>query len=285
MTQRQAELLLMTIIAARSTSYAFSKLSLTALAPWNLLSIRFALASLCLYLLFRRRIQHRNRQVLKSSLILGSVLFACMSLEAVSLQTIDSSMASFLESTAVLLVLCIEPFILKQHPPRSTFVAAACIICGIFLLTTNGTPHAFSSGAVICLAASFCYAAWILLTSRYVRQSDPILIGILQMGVISLLSTAASIPFETYILPNQLSTWLDILALVFLCSVFGFTFQPLAQKYTSADKAGLFAALNPLIAACIGWICLDETLTITQGIGGALILTSIVWVQRKTITP
>ena len=107
MTQRQAELLLMTIIAARSTSYAFSKLSLTALAPWNLLSIRFALS----YLLFRRRIQHISRQVLKSSLILGSVLFACMSLEAISLQTIDSSMASFLESTAVLWVLCIEPFI------------------------------------------------------------------------------------------------------------------------------------------------------------------------------
>ena len=148
MTQRQAEFLLMTIIAARSTSYAFSKLSLTALAPWNLLSIRFILAFLCLCLLFHRRLIYIDRQTLQSSLILGSVLFACMSLETISLQTINSSTAAFLENTAVLWVLCIEPFILKRRPPLSTFAAAACIICGIFLLTTNGTLHTFSSGAV-----------------------------------------------------------------------------------------------------------------------------------------
>ena len=102
------------------------------------------------------------------------------------------------------------------------------------------------------------------------------------MGVIALFSTAASVLVESYTLPNCLPTWLDILALVFICSVFGFTFQPLAQKYTSTDKAGLFAALNPLIAACIGWLFLNETFTSIQGIGGALILISIIWVQIKT---
>lgn len=281
MTRRQAEILLITVIAARSTSYAFSKLSLTALEPWNLLSIRFSLAFLLLCFLFRHRLKNICREVLQSGCILGIVLFSCMSLETISLKTIPSSTAAFLENTAVLWVLCTEPFILKKWPPLSTFAAAICIVCGIFLLTTDGNVHTFSIGAALCLAASFCYAVWILLTSRYVRHSDPLLIGILQIGVIALCSTAASICAEPFIIPNQPSIWLNIAALVCICSVFGFTFQPVAQKYTSADKAGLFAALNPLIAACIGWMLLGEALSFTQAIGGALILASLVWIQAR----
>lgn len=64
-----------------------------------------------------------------------------------------------------------------------------------------------------------------------------------------------------------------------LGSVFGFTFQPVAQKYTSAEKAGLFTALNPLIAAVLGAVFLDEMLTSVQFLGAVFIISGIVLVQ------
>ncbi len=54
MKQRNAELLLAGVIVARATSLLFSKLSMRALDPFNLLGLRFTIAFGLLMLLFGR---------------------------------------------------------------------------------------------------------------------------------------------------------------------------------------------------------------------------------------
>ena len=49
----------------------------------------------------------------------------------------------------------------------------------------------------------------------------------------------------------------------------------MAQRYTSAETAGLFCALNPLVAAILGAAVLHEQLGVTGFAGIALILLSI----------
>lgn len=279
MTEKQADLLLLAGIAARSSSYLFAKIGLATLEPWNLLGIRFALAFGILCLIFYKRLGAMTKETWIASGVLGFVLFACMTCETVSLQTIDSSMAAFLENTAVLWVLCLEALVFRRLPDKLVLAAAITIICGIFLLTMHGTVPSFSLGAAICLTGSVFYAVWILLTSKFARALDPVLIGIFQMGYISVFSLSGSLLHGTLSLPTQPIEWEVILALVLICSVFGFTLQPIAQKYTSAEKAGLFTAMNPLIAAFLGWSILSEALGTAQLIGGALIIGSIIAVQ------
>lgn len=279
MTEKQADLLLLAGIAARSSSYLFAKIGLATLEPWNLLGIRFALTFGILCLIFYKRLGAMTKETWIASGVLGFVLFACMTCETVSLQTIDSSMAAFLENTAVLWVLCLEALVFRRLPDKLVLAAAMTIICGIFLLTMHGTVPSFSLGAAICLTGSVFYAVWILLTSKFARALDPVLIGIFQMGYISVFSLGGSLLHGTLSLPTQPIEWEVILALVLICSVFGFTLQPIAQKYTSAEKAGLFTAMNPLIAAFLGWSILSEALGTAQLIGGALIIGSIIAVQ------
>lgn len=281
MTEKQADILLLLGIAARSSSYVFAKIGLATLEPWNLLGIRFTLAFGILCLLFYKRLSSMTKETWIASGLLGFVLFACMTCETISLQTIDSSMAAFLENTAVLWVLCLEALLFRRLPDKVVILAAITIICGIFLLTMHGTVPSFSIGAAICLTGSVFYAVWILLTSKFARKLDPVLIGIFQMGFIGLFSLSGSLFHGTLALPTQPIEWEVILALVLICSVFGFTLQPIAQKYTSAEKAGLFTAMNPLIAAFLGWSILAETLGIAQLIGGALIIGSIIAVQLR----
>lgn len=99
------------------------------------------------------------------------------------------------------------------------------------------------------------------------------------MGFLAIYSTIGMVLFENPVLPADRTTWSAILTLVFICSVFGFTFQPVAQKYTSAEKAGLFTALNPLIATVLGVIFLNETFTPIQLAGAIYILLGIIIVQ------
>lgn len=279
MTEKQADILLLLGIAARSCSYLFSKIGLATLDPFNLLGIRFTLAFLILCLLFCRRIIHVTRETIIAGALLGFVLFACMACETISLQTIDSSMAALLENTAVLWVLVLEALLLRHIPSKTVMLASLAIVCGIFLLTMQGTVPSFSLGAAICLGGSIFYAIWILLTSKYARQLDPVLIGIFQMGFIGLFSIVSALLNGTLAMPTASIEWQVIVGLVFICSVFGFTLQPIAQKYTSAEKAGLFTALNPLIAAFLGWSILSETFGMAQLVGGALVIASIIAVQ------
>jgi len=74
--------------------------------------------------------------------------------------------------------------------------------------------------------------------------------------------------------------WLALVLLACVCSCFGFTLQPIAQKYTSAETTGLYCAFGPLGAGILGWICLGEALSLLAFAGAILILISI-WIAQK----
>lgn len=158
-------------------------------------------------------------------------------------------------------------------------MATTLLFIGIACLTLQGASFSLAPGEIICLTGALFYTVWICLTARLAREHDPLLLGILQMGFLAIYSTMASLLFEVPVIPTDTTTWSAIITLVLICSVFGFTFQPVAQKYTSAEKAGLFTALNPLIASVLGAFFLNEMFTTTQLIGAIFIITGIIIVQ------
>ena len=102
----------------------------------------------------------------------------------------------------------------------------------------------------------------------------------IQLGTMGSLSTIASFVFETPHIPSAPMAWLAIILLALVCSCFGFTLQPVAQKHTDAETAGLYCAFGPLGAGALGWICLGEALNIFAFVGALLIMSSIIIVQK-----
>ena len=91
-------------------------------------------------------------------------------------------------------------------------------------------------------------------------------------GALALLFSAG---LETPRLPQSGAEWGMIAALAVVCSCFGFTLQPVAQRYVSAERAGMFCALNPLTAALLGTLFLGERLGLWGLAGAGLILLGI----------
>ena len=91
------------------------------------------------------------------------------------------------------------------------------------------------------------------------------------MGFIGLFATAGTFLFETPRLPETGGEWAAIATLALVCSCFGFTLQPVAQRRVSAEKAGMFCALNPLTAAALGLLFLGERPTLPGILGAGLI--------------
>ena len=125
------------------------------------------------------------------------------------------------------------------------------------------------------MLSAILYAVAIILTDRLSRKGDPLLIGIAQVGFIGLFTTIASCIFESPRLPAGTSEWLPILGLALVCSCFGFTLQPVAQRRIPSERASQFCALNPLSTALMSSAFLHENIGIMGAIGAVLILGSI----------
>ena len=126
------------------------------------------------------------------------------------------------------------------------------------------------------MVAALLYAAAIIITDRISKKYDPLTLGILYVGVMGLLGLAASFIFETPHLPQSGFEWIMLLALAVLCTAFGFTIQPVAQKPLSSESAGIICALNPLSTAVLGWILMGDALGVSGVIGAILILAGII---------
>ena len=207
MKQRSAEILLASVIVARATSLLFSKLSMRSMGPFNLTGLRFALAFAVLLLLFRRKFKDIRPATVLRGFALGAAFFATIAAELYGLRATDSSTTSFLENTAIVWVPLMEAAIHRSRLRGRTLGSALVTLLGVGLLTLGKSSFRLGHGELLCLLAALLYATAILLTAKFSREDDPLVLGILQVGFIGLLGLAAAFLLETPRLPQSGGEW------------------------------------------------------------------------------
>ena len=281
MSEKTAKILLASIILARSSSYVLAKIGLTDIDVFNLMGIRFLMAFFIMLLFFHKRLFSADKQSILAGGMIGAVYFIVMSFEVFSLKSCASSTTAFLENTAIVLVPLFEAILLHRLPTLQSATGFMLAMTGVALMTVQGSSFSFTSGHFLALIAALTYAIAIIVTDRFSKKADALVIGIIQLGTMGGLSAIASFLFEHPHLPEEPSSWIALILLACVCSCFGFTLQPVAQKYTSAETAGLYCALGPLGAGILGWVWLNETLDSLSILGAALILGSILLAQKN----
>ena len=253
---RSYELLLIAVIAARATSFIFSKMILESLAPFNLLAVRFIIAFVLLALIFNKAVRSLAARDLLAGTVIGTAFFITMACEMIALTQAASSLVSLLENCAIIFVPLLEILLYKKLPGKLTVISTGMAMLGVVLLALE--QGELSGGFTWGLAAGLCYAAAIIVTERLSHGSTATLgIGIVQVGTMGVLSFLAML-------------------LIIVCTGFGFTLQPMAQSHVSAARAGLFCAVSPAIAAILGVTVLGEPFGTLDVLGLVLILASIV---------
>ena len=277
---RSYELLLIAVIAARATSFIFSKMILESLAPFNLLAVRFIIAFVLLALIFNKAVRSLAARDLLAGTVIGTAFFITMACEMIALTQAASSLVSLLENCAIIFVPLLEILLYKKLPGKLTVISTGMAMLGVVLLALG--QGELSGGFTWGLLAGLCYAAAIIVTERLSHGSNSTLgIGIVQVGTMGVLSflamlLTAMLLTETPQLPQSGSQWLMLAMLIIVCTGFGFTLQPMAQSHVSAARAGLFCAVSPAIAALLGVTVLGEPFGTLDVLGLVLILASIV---------
>lgn len=276
MTHMQASVLMALVVLARSIAYLFSKTLLGEVAPLCLLALRFGLAFAILAVVFRKQLQAASRAELARGLVLGALLAALLFCEMLALKATDTTVVSFIENTAVVLVPLAAAALFGVKLRAPSMCCAFVALGGVALLTVCGTRASIGAGDGFAMAAAVLYTLFIVLTARFTRTCDPIVLGVAQMAGAFAVCVVATFAMETPSLPQSATGWGCLAVLVLVCSVFGFTFQPVAQKHISAVQAGMTCAMNPACASVVGVLVLGEQLTPLGWCGAALVLTALI---------
>ena len=265
MSKTGAKILLTTVFIARGTSFLFSKILMESMSPMSILAIRFILAFLVLAVIFFKKLKECSKESLKGGLILGVLYTVCMIFEMYGLRQIDSGVSALIENMAIVMVPIYAAVLTKSLPRKKTMLCAVLAVIGVgFLSLTQSSNPGGGIGIALMICAAITYAACIMATERVTQNADPVTVGMLQLGVMGVLCLIASLQ------------WLMLLFLVLLCSCFGFTFQPVGQKYLPAETAAVFTVVNPLTASVMGVVLAGEGMTVLKFIGYVLILTALV---------
>lgn len=284
MDERKGEILVAIALALRSSSLLFGKIAMRTMGPFLTIGCRFTIAFVIIAILFRKHLTKVDAKTMFHCALIGATFFLAMLTEMMGLKTTPSSVTAFLEGMVVVLVPALACLIHRRFPDRITVFSSLICVIGVGFLTLKGDRLGFTSGELLVLFGTFWYSLSVIVTDTAAKNDDLMVVSVYQLLFIAIFGFIGAFIFEDIRMPQSGSEWGAILALAVICSCVGFTIQPFGQKYITPERAGVLAVFNPLTAAILGILFLDEKMTPSMLLGSFLILISIVgpaWLEDR----
>jgi len=176
--------------------------------------------------------------------------------------------ALFVMSAAPLMIALLGWFVLKERVPIRTWLAIAGATAGLIVMIGGGFAGGRSLGNMIALWVPISYAVTVILIRRSTRMH--------MLPALCLAGTAIS----AFCIPSFSLSLHDLLISIYL-GVFqvgvGFIFMFLGARYVPSAQVGLIGLTEPIGAPIWVWWGIGEVPGSTTMIGGAIVLTALVF--------
>ncbi len=198
--------------------------------------------------------------------------------EAYKYTTVSVATLSYYFAPVIVTVAC--PILFKEKMTAKQWICFAMSTVGIVLITGIGDVDAGNSnlkGILFGLGAACLYATVILL-NKFIKNVDGIHRTFLQF----LSAIAVLIPYviltdgiNLKALPTK--GWMFLLAVGFIHTGITYCLYFSSLKELPGQKSAILSYIDPLVAVLVSVVILHEKMTVTQIIGGALILGFTLW--------
>lgn len=256
-------------------SFLVVKESLDHITPFWFLFLRFAVALLSLLLFFPRFWQGVGAYSLRSSLLVGLVLYAGFAFQTLGLQYTTPAKSAFITGSAVLMVPLLNWAAFGVAIRRPVGVGVLVAFVGLWLLTRPDDLAPLNQGDTLTLLCALAFALHIILVGRYAARIPSRQLAVLQIFWATLAALPLALLLETpgFVYPSSL--YLSLFYLGVFCSAVAFLVQTRAQRYTSSARTALIFSLEPVFAAMASMALLGEQLNVSEWFGGMLIVAGV----------
>lgn len=261
-------------------TYVLTKICLNYSTELHIISFRFLIAFVISLIFLQKKIFPIKIKEILYSLILSVLLFMVFITMTIGVKYTTATNASFLISLSVIFIPFFSWIFNKEKPKKSIFIVLIIALIGIMLLTLDKNLE-FHIGDILCLICSLLFSFHVLITERFVKNNNPITLGVLQFGGVALLSFLVQYPIEKFTLPKNEKFWISLMILSVFCTALAYIIQTVSQKKLSSTLIGLILSLEPIFSGIFGYFILNEYLSPQQYMGAFLLLISIIYVTVK----
>lgn len=272
--RRRAEAVLLGITAGWALTFVVVQDALEHAAPFTFVTLRFGIAALAGTALVRGRLF--DRPTFLDALRLAPFLFGGYALQTLGLAHTTPARSAFLTSLAVVFVPFASFALTRRWPRPSVLAGVALAVVGLRILSAPEPGSADTTlGDALSIGCALSYAGHLALNERPARLRSPLVLVTWQFWGITLLSGLASLGEGWRV------AWTPGLAgaLAFSSLFASLAFvglQTWGQGRTTAARAALLFALEPVFAATYSVALGREPATRSMFLGGALLLLAIV---------
>jgi len=274
MNQRlKAELFLVSTTFIWGSTFVVVKGALRDASPFPFIAVRFTLAGVLMFAVMARG--HMPRRAVLPSAILGVFLFTGYAFQTVGLIYTTPAKSAFITGFSVILVPLISLF--SGYRMRLANAAGALLgLLGLYFLAAPSGAASVNRGDVLTLLGAAAFAVHIVLVGAYTRRFSFLHLApgqVLAVGILASLGVGFG-SARTFHGTGRL-VFAIIVTAIFATGV-AFGIQLWAQQYTPPAHTALIFALEPVFAALVSRVVLQEHLGGMVLLGSVLILTGMV---------
>jgi drug/metabolite transporter (DMT)-like permease len=273
---------LVSLGAIWGASFLFMRVAAKDFGPFPLVATRLAFGTVILLpFLWKARALITARLALLM-LVIGALAAAIpFSLFAWGAERAPAGIGAIANSMTVLFTALVAFVGFGEKIGTRKAIALVAGFVGVVVLASGRTAgDNVAMAALAGTAASLCYGIAANLVKRYLAGLPPIAVAAGSLlGATVFIVPLAMMTWPAA--PIPLHSWECAIALGVVCTGLAYAFYFRLIQRIGAPRASTATYLVPLFGVAWAWVFLDEPLSLTMGIAGAVILGSVILSQRS----
>ncbi|HBY07007.1 MAG TPA: EamA/RhaT family transporter [Chloroflexi bacterium] len=274
-------------------SFIATKVALRDVYPATVVWLRFGIGVLILGLatLWRKQLRFPGRKELPYFALLGFIGISFHQwLQSNGLITAQASTTAWIVATTPIFMALLGWLILREKLTKLQAFGILLAAIGVLLVVSEGRLASLTQGdfggigTLLIVISAPNWAVFSTLSRRGLQKHPAGLMLLYVMGFGWLFTSVLFFnePGLADIRQLTINGWLGVIFLGVACSGIAYIFWYDALQAIPASQVGAFLYLEPLVAAMVAAIILDEPILLVSLVGGLTILLGVWLVNRRT---
>lgn len=264
-------------------TFVVSKYILNYIPPLTLITLRYILAVLALFIFIKFISKEKLKKITKKDgflfLLIGFIgYFLSISLQFLGTKLTDAHTGSVLTASTPAFTIIFAKLILKEKITLKKFISLLIASLGVLVVIGYGGSKGFNFlGDLALIGAAITWALLSVLVKIASKNNSSLIVTAYAI-FIGLIFT---IPFTVFELKSTPVTYINlniILGLIYIgviSTAIAFFLWNKGLEMVDTGIGSLFFFFQPLVGSFLGWFLLNEKLGMNFFIGGVLILSSV----------
>jgi len=249
---------------------------LSRIPTLDFLAVRFAIASVALFVVAPRAVLRLSPTARRAALALGALYGVAQILQTAGLAHTPASVSGFITGMYVVLTPVLAAALLRTRITAATWGAVLLATAGLGVLTLDGLSIGY--GEALTLVSALLYALHIVGLGAWSTPHEALGMSILQLVVITLVCLVATLP-DGVVLPSNGRDWLSVVYMALFAGALALVAQTWAQAHLPPTRSAIIMSMEPVFAAFFAVLAGGESLTVRMVAGGAMVLAAMLVVE------